>query len=927
MGLTKQYLRYASAGVLNFLLASPRSNIAVIQAPTEGKGRSARSYWICFACAERIFVWDLRKNEKALEFSSVAHEVTVLTFLANEKLLAAGYSDGSVAVYNLLTEQLLFTQKGHRSSVTCMAFLVDGSLLASASLDTEVALWDVVGQTVICNLKGHKSLITDCHFMVRHPYLVTSSKDALVKIWDYQTYRCCATLVGHRAEICRFVLLNDDKRIITGSNDAEIRIFDLEFKGEGNDGRFVETTEDIIASAIENENATSPVRWILRGSVIRQAKERITKMVADPTGSVVVFHGNDPWLEGVRLYSDPQVSETLEKRTKKKRKKLKKLANDESSVVNAEIQDEEPTPTEIFEAQVVKLPPVRCSGKIASVAFLKKPVGEAPAVLVNLADSLATYSMDISSNTFNQTSLVPLPAHRFDMRTCAVASDGEVIVTASSDSLRVWNREAEQCVHTLPCDYAVSSAVIPGDRYCVVGTKSGKLELFDFVEGSMHESVQAHASAVWAVCILHESKKGVISGSEDKEIKFWDLSFGENISERKMALVCRKSLQMEESVLSLRLSPDQRLLAIALTDSTVKIVFANTQKFFLSLYGHALPVLCLDISSDSQLIVTGSQDKSVKIWGLDFGDCHKSLFAHDEDVTSVVFIPRTHLFFSAGRDGKIKQWDADKFERITTLIGHHSAVWSLALTGNGNLLVSTSHDHSIRVWEKTQEILVLEEEREMEREKEQDEEDEKQETGEVAIPGESNKDIGIAGRKSLSALLAAEKLSEALTIVKEEAEKADAGIKDQPNAILVAFGNISPGKYVLEVLKKVKPGDLQGCLIALPLNDAVSLVQVLEKLLAENPQMELIMKCLTYLLRINALQVESNKLLLPELDELRSRGQEHIRNFRNLVGFNRSALEMLQQQIEAREEVRLFDDATKQFAEKRKNKKAEQFLQ
>lgn len=78
-------------------------------------------------------------------------------------------------------------------------------------------------------------------------------------------------------------------------------------------------------------------------------------------------------------------------------------------------------------------------------------------------------------------------------------------------------------------------------------------------------------------------------------------------------------------------------------------------QFFLSLYGHKLPVLSMDISSvskisfkystnfritdlfitatllqDSTLIVTASSDKNIKLWGLDFGDCHKSIFAHDD---------------------------------------------------------------------------------------------------------------------------------------------------------------------------------------------------------------------------------------------------------------------------------------------------------
>jgi len=63
-----------------------------------------------------------------------------------------------------------------------------------------------------------------------------------------------------------------------------------------------------------------------------------------------------------------------------------------------------------------------------------------------------------------------------------------------------------------------------------------------------------------------------------------------------------------------------------------QVFFLDTLKFFLSLYGHKLPVLSMDISSDGALLVSGSADKNIKIWGLDFGDCHKSLFAHQDSI-------------------------------------------------------------------------------------------------------------------------------------------------------------------------------------------------------------------------------------------------------------------------------------------------------
>ena len=84
------------------------------------------------------------------------------------------------------------------------------------------------------------------------------------------------------------------------------------------------------------------------------------------------------------------------------------------------------------------------------------------------------------------------------------------------------------------------------------------------------------------------------------------------------------------------------------------------------------------------------------------------------------FISKTHLFFSCGKDGKVKQWDADNFENVITLTGHHGQVWTLAVSEDGKYVCTAGHDRSLRLWERTQEPLVLEDERETQREAEAD---------------------------------------------------------------------------------------------------------------------------------------------------------------------------------------------------------------
>lgn len=62
-------------------------------------------------------------------------------------------------------------------------------------------------------------------------------------------------------------------------------------------------------------------------------------------------------------------------------------------------------------------------------------------------------------------------------------------------------------------------------------------------------------------------------------------------SGKLLSLVHVRTLKMSDDVLSVRYSPNNKLLAVALLDSTVKVFYQDTLKFFLSLYGHKVGIL------------------------------------------------------------------------------------------------------------------------------------------------------------------------------------------------------------------------------------------------------------------------------------------------------------------------------------------------
>ncbi|XP_069491858.1 WD repeat-containing protein 3 [Ambystoma mexicanum] len=933
MGLTKQYLRYAATAVFG-VIASPKANVVFVTLRGE-KGR-----YVAVAACEHVFIWDLRKSEKVLILPGLKQEVTYLCPSPNGLFLAVGYEDGSIRIFNLLSGESNITFNGHKSAVTTLSFDHLGGRLVSGSKDTDVIVWDVINESGLYRLKGHKDAVTRALFLREKNLLVTSGKDTLVKWWDLDTQHCFKTMVGHRTEVWGMATLSEESRILTGSADSELRAWNIAYPQEGSDSAAPEMKKSKASSNSEEdaeEVDETPEERILSchkaGSIIREGRDRVVGLGTDKTGRILACHGTDAVLEVFCILNEDEISKKLEKKIKRAKKKVKQKLSEEGE------GDMETTVESTLQDEIPRLLNIKASSKIKSFDLILCPKEELKAVLLLQNNCLEVYTVILSAKTpeCSRTAQVTLGGHRSDVRTLSFSSDNIAVLSASAECVKIWNRSTLQCIRTMPCEYALCSLFVPGDRQVIVGSKSGQLQLFDLASGSLSESVVAHDGAVWSIS-LSPDQRGFVTGGADKCVKFWEFELvkDENDAQisRRLSLKETRVLQLDEDVLCVRYSPNQRLLAVSLLDCTVKIFYVDTLKFFLSLYGHKLPVLCMDISHDSSLIATGSADRNVKIWGLDFGDCHRSLFAHEDSVMFLQFSPKSHLFFTAGKDRKIKQWDADKFEHIQTLEGHHLEVWCLAISPSGDHIVSASHDKSLRLWERTREPLILEEEREMQREAEFEESVSK--GGEPVVAGETQGETGLAGKKTIETVKAAERVMEAIELYREETKKREehramckAAEKEVPlpiNPILQAYGNITPSAYVLEVFKKVKSSELEESLLVLPFSYVPDLLTLFHDYIQLGLELERICRCLFFVLRIHFGQITSNQMLLTVIESLKKTTIAKVGEVKDVLGFNMAGLQFLKREIEAKEEVTFFADATDRFEEKRRKRKKKEKL-
>ncbi|XP_077473964.1 WD repeat-containing protein 3 [Stigmatopora argus] len=929
MGLTKQYLRYVSGPVFG-LIGSQKANICYVTLRGGEQGRH-----VAVAACEHVFIWDTRKAEKVMILPGQKHEVTFIRPSPDRIHVAVGYEDGAVRIFSLVNGESNVCFNGHKSAVTAICYDALGARLVTGSKDTEVIVWDVINESGLYRLRGHKGEVTQALFLKDKNLLVTSSKDSFVKWWDLDTQHCFKTMVGHRSEVWAMTFLNEEQRLLTGSADSELRAWDINYlqeeQAEGEPkikkGKSVLEEDD----GNEEEADDSPEDRILTctkaGSILREATDRVVSLTTDSKAGIVACHGNSPYLELFTLVSEDEVRKKMAKKLRKAKKKAAK---------NTENGDEaeEPAVEKSLMDEMVRLSSIKASHKIRWADCLRCAGNELKVALLLHNNTLETYSLktqDGAPAAVSKTARLTLGGHRSDVRTLAFSSDNLALLSASGETVKVWNRSTLQVVRTMECEYALCSLFVPGDRQIILGTKCGSLQIFELASGTLLEVLSGHDGALWSMCLAPD-QRGIVTGGADKTVKLWDFELvkDEAGGHKRLTLKHTRTLQLEEDVLCVKFSPNHRLLAVSLLDCTVKIFYTDTLKFFLSLYGHKLPVLCLDITHDSTLIATGSADRNVKIWGLDFGDCHRSMFAHDDSVTSLQFVPKTHLFFTTGKDKKIKQWDADKFEHIQTLEGHHREVWCLSISPNGDHLATASHDRSLRLWERTREPIILEEEREVEREAEFEESLGKGDA--PVVPGETQGEAAPATKKTVETVKAAERIMEALELLRGEKRKMEehkyacerAGKElelPKPNPILLAFGNISPSRYVLDVIRKVRSSELEVSLLVLPFPYVPDLLELFNGFIQQGLEVELVCRCLFFLLKIHFGQISSSQKLLPIIDDLRGNTLSRVQDIHDLMGFNGAGLQFLQREVESKEEVMFFAEATGRLAKKRNRRR------
>lgn len=179
----------------------------------------------------------------------------------------------------------------------------------------------------------------------------------------------------------------------------------------------------------------------------------------------------------------------------------------------------------------------------------------------------------------------------------------------------------------------------------------------------------------------------------------------QNVRSRQGIWRCIHALSgHSDSVFSVAISPDGKMLASGGRDRTVKLWNLTTGELLTTLTRHSSPVLSVDFSPDGQTLASASNmefhDGTIKLWDVGTGRLRQTLGSSLVSLRTscVAFSPDGQTLATGHSDAAIRLWHHSSGKKLHTLRGHGWDVNSVTFSRNGRFLVSGGLDGAIMIW-------------------------------------------------------------------------------------------------------------------------------------------------------------------------------------------------------------------------------------
>uniref|UniRef100_A0A672MZJ4 WD repeat-containing protein 36-like n=1 Tax=Sinocyclocheilus grahami TaxID=75366 RepID=A0A672MZJ4_SINGR len=145
-------------------------------------------------------LWNIKSNKLLFTFPGWASAVTVLQQTPAVDVVGVGLASGQIIIHNIRFDETLMKFQQDWGPVTALSFRTDRHpIMASGSPIGHIGLWDLEEKKLVSQMRdAHTTAIAGLTFLQNEPLLITNGADNAIRVWIFDVAGGDGRLLRHR---------------------------------------------------------------------------------------------------------------------------------------------------------------------------------------------------------------------------------------------------------------------------------------------------------------------------------------------------------------------------------------------------------------------------------------------------------------------------------------------------------------------------------------------------------------------------------------------------------------------------------------------------------------------------------------------------------------------------------------------------------